>query len=205
MYDMVDENDIIFQQRSIDFLAVVEAVGDLFGGASFSGADVVAVIQGLWGAFIVISFLLAALFLVGYIYAAIRLNQLAEIQSDGLKEQEKLWQQLYGTRSSTPSRIDDIAKHVDSDNPNDWKLAIIEADIELERLLDEAGHYGSTVGEKLKGARASGTLQAIDAAWDAHLVRNKIAHRGADFILTKRLAQQTITQYRQVFAELQSA
>ncbi|MEZ4200307.1 MAG: hypothetical protein R3B69_01740 [Candidatus Paceibacterota bacterium] len=46
------------------------------------------------------------------------------------------------------------------------------------------------------------TFQTLDQAWAAHLVRNKVAHAGSDFILTKKLAQETVTQYKMVFEEL---
>jgi hypothetical protein len=34
------------------------------------------------------------------------------------------------------------------------------------------------------------------------MVRNKIAHAGADFILTQKIARETIMQYERVFKEL---
>ena len=41
----------------------------------------------------------------------------------------------------------------------------------------------------------------LEDAWNAHKVRNAIAHQGSDFVLTKRVADATITQYRHVFEE----
>ena len=94
-----------------------------------------------------------------------------------------------------------MTTHIQSVNPNDWRLAIIEADIMLEEALDEIGLAGNTIGEKLKGASTQ-QLRSLDDAWKAHRVRNEIAHAGADFVLTQRIAQETINQYQRVFLEL---
>ncbi|MAZ29856.1 hypothetical protein CL655_01095 [bacterium] len=195
---MPDENDIVFDQYSIDIVAMVRAILDAAGASAPTIDSVLGFLNSLWGTFVVISLLLALLFFIGYIYAAIRFNQLAEIELEGIKEQERLYQQLFG--QDQPSRFDDIKKHIASDNPNDWKLAIIEADIELERMLDNAGYPGLTIGDKLKGANKD-SFTTLNDAWEAHKVRNRIAHDGADFVLTKRLAQETITRYQRVFAE----
>jgi len=91
--------------------------------------------------------------------------------------------------------------HTASDNPNDWKLAIIEADIILDEALKKAGFGGGSLGERLRSISPA-QLPSLDDAWQAHKVRNQIAHGGADFILTKRLAEDTIKQYRRVFTDL---
>ena len=82
----------------------------------------------------------------------------------------------------------------------DWKLAIIEADVLLERMLDKAGYAGNTVGEKLKSASVR-SFTTLDDAWRAHRVRNQIAHGGADFVLTQKTAHETIVLYERVFKE----
>jgi hypothetical protein len=197
---MPDENDIIYSQYNIDWATVVsKLLGAFSGGDGPAASTIFELANTLWLIFTVLSFLLAALFFVGYIYAVTRYNQLAEIEIEQLKEQERLYQQLYGA-GTQPSRFDDIKAHVTSDNPNDWKLAIIEADIELERMLEAAGYPGTSIGDKLKSAnRASFTT--LEDAWEAHKVRNRIAHDGSDFVVTKKLAQETIHRYQRVFDE----
>ena len=70
----------------------------------------------------------------------------------------------------------------------------------LEETLNNAGYVGQTLGEKLKGANPQ-SFRTVQDAWDAHKVRNDIAHVGSDFILTKRVAQETITKFERVFRE----
>ncbi len=91
-----------------------------------------------------------------------------------------------------------VLTHLESANPNDWRLAILEADIMLDDLLTDRGYPGETLGEKLKGIdRNSFTL--LDSAWEAHRIRNLIAHEGADFTLPQREASRVISLYQAVF------
>ncbi len=93
-----------------------------------------------------------------------------------------------------------IQAHINSPNPSDWRLAILEADIMLGDILEKMGYQGDSIGEKLKGVEKSDFL-TLDLAWEAHKVRNQIAHEGADFLLNERDAKRIIDLYRQVFAE----
>jgi len=93
-----------------------------------------------------------------------------------------------------------VQQHVASGNPNDWKLAIIEADIILGEVLHEAGYAGKTIGDQLKSASTS-NFSSLQDAWDAHLIRNKIAHEGADFVLTQQAAKAAMIKYQRVFKE----
>lgn len=88
-----------------------------------------------------------------------------------------------------------------SDNMSDWRLAIIEADIYLDRLLDKEGIMGDTLGDKLK-ALTPQKLSSLQNAWEAHKVRNRIAHEGADFNLTMPEARKVLANYEIVFRDL---
>jgi hypothetical protein len=97
-------------------------------------------------------------------------------------------------------RWNNATKHINSDNPNDWKQAIMEADIILDALLDKLGYRGESIGEKLKRVNP-GDMKTLNEAWEAHKVRNQIAHEGSSFNLTHHDAKQTIANYRKVFDE----
>ena len=62
-----------------------------------------------------------------------------------------------------------------SPNPSDWKLAVIEADSLMDDLLKRIGYPGETMGERLKYVDSS-KLAAINDVWEAHKIRNIIAH-----------------------------
>ena len=125
-----------------------------------------------------------------------------------IKEAEK---KIYGDEE-TPSILEELASkqkderwerilaHAHSTNQSDWRLAIMEADIILEECLRNAGFPGDTIGEMLKSAKP-GDFLTLDAAWDAHKVRNRIAHDGANFDLNEKETQRVINLFEQVFKE----
>lgn len=154
----------------------------------------------LWDWYVVFAYIFAFIFLVIYIYASVHMDQLEDIMHDKIHADEHAFAMQHGG-AHTNDRFTELQTHLESNNPNDWKLAIIEADILLDDLLKQRGYPGVSLGERLKSISPS-ALQSLDDAWQAHIVRNKIAHAGADFILTQKLARETIVQYRRVFAEL---
>ena len=95
-----------------------------------------------------------------------------------------------------------VEDHINSDDPNKWKLAIIEADIILSELLDSLHLPGEGVGEKLKSVEQS-DFNHIEEAWEAHKIRNAIAHQGSDFLLTQREAKRVVRLYKSVFEEFE--
>jgi len=193
-----NDNDIIFKSYGPDF-NLLETLFGFFGTADTSFASLIEFLHTLWTVYSVIAFILSALFIIGIIYAYTRITQFGEIQAELLLEQEKLWRELHNGHVEN-ERWGSVQAHIHSDNPNDWKLAIIEADVLLERMLDKAGYAGNTIGEKLKSASAR-SFATLDDAWKAHRVRNQIAHGGADFVLTQRVAQDTLVLYERVFKE----
>lgn len=162
-------------------------------------AMIVGFLGALWSIYSLIAYILSIIFLVVYIYSTIRWQQYLAIQSQGLRDMEALYDEHFrGLRGQ--SRLEQVYAHIDSENPNDWKLAIIEADIILDEIVKERGYAGATLGERLRSISPS-QLNSLDDAWAAHKVRNQIAHGGADFVLTHRLAEETINRYRRVFTE----
>jgi hypothetical protein len=167
-----------------------------------SAPDADALIAGLlfwWKIYTVLAFAVSALFLFGIIYARIRYEELRHHQHHEQHEAAERYAHMHSAHSKN-DRWQEAVHHADSDNPNDWRLAIIEADIMLEKMLESIGLPGITVGDKLKAASPI-SFRSIEDAWQAHKVRNEIAHKGTDFVLTKRLAKETIERYRRVFEE----
>lgn len=207
---MPDQNDILFNQYSLDFFGFVDFLfQSLFGttgpGGSgglvsdFSPSTIALWLSNIWNILVVLSWLFSALLIFGLIYAYIRHEQLAEVIGEILHRQEEAFRKINNKDDVKNARWQDVLKHAESSEPSDWKLAIIEADIILEELLSELGYAGVSVGDKLKGAPSS--FRTIEQAWRAHSVRNRIAHEGASFELSEMLARQTIAEYKMVFDE----
>ncbi|MFA7252453.1 MAG: hypothetical protein WC027_01195 [Candidatus Paceibacterota bacterium] len=95
-----------------------------------------------------------------------------------------------------------VVKHINSSNPSDWKLAILECDIMLGEILEKMGYIQPSIGEKLKSIEPS-DFTNIEAAWEAHKIRNSIAHEGSEFAINEREAKRVIGLYELVFQEFE--
>ncbi len=93
-----------------------------------------------------------------------------------------------------------IVEEAMSDNPQKWRLAILEAAIMLNALLDTLGHRGETMADKMREATRE-QFNTIDLAWDAHRMRNRVAHEGEQMTITERDVRNTINLYQRVFQE----
>lgn len=93
-----------------------------------------------------------------------------------------------------------IKSHVSSENPANWRMAIIEADLLLEDVITQMGYQGQSLGDKLKSIEQA-DFPMLQLAWEAHKVRNKIAHEGEKFILTQREARRVIDLFEVVLKD----
>lgn len=194
-------SDVFSRPVGVDLLSPI--VGMLSGNMSLGGmltfGGILGVLGTIWFVFAVFSYLLTILLLALYVYASVQKNIYEDLQTQALRDSERLFdEQFRGAHRN--NRLQDVVQHIESDNPNDWKLAIIEADIILDDVLKQRGYAGNSLGERLRSISPQ-SLSSLNDAWEAHKVRNRIAHEGADFILTKRLASDTIARYERVFVE----
>jgi len=171
---------------------------NLLSSSTFDG--VIGFFDSLWTYFVIFSYIVSILLLVAFVYAAIHKKELDDIFTEQIERKEKLYAEKY-KGGLKKNRLQEVDEHVSSDNPNDWKLAIIEADIILDEALKELGYTGPSLGERLRNLTTN-QVPSLEDAWQAHKVRNQIAHSGMDFVLTKKLAEDTIKQYRRVFNDL---
>ncbi|MBI4121407.1 MAG: hypothetical protein HY470_00410 [Candidatus Ryanbacteria bacterium] len=82
----------------------------------------------------------------------------------------------------------------------DAALLIIDADALADRILRELGLPGETMGERLI-TLGDQKFKEIDDLWDAHKLRNEIAHEGAKNI-TYSDASWALDKYERAFKEL---
>lgn len=164
------------------------------------------VLETAWGIFAPLSIFVSLLIAVALVYSLIRYFQIRFAEKQALHEAAKQVvtvtspSGLMAGPSEAQRRWARIQEQIASDNENDWRLAILEADIMLSEALTTHGFVGESIGEQLKGA-TRGDLQSLDQAWDAHKVRNHIAHRGTMHDINQREAKRVIAEYEQVFRE----
>jgi len=160
-----------------------------------SAAGFSAFLAHLWLWIIVVGYALSVIGLFVIVYATMRLFELRKREA-----------KYYGTLILAPEvsgGINPRWQHIESliggATASEWREAIIEADIMLDDVLMKQGYVGDGVGEKLKSIEPS-DLNTLQDAWEAHKVRNQIAHE-AVFDLSETLARRTIAHYENVFRE----
>lgn len=150
--------------------------------------------------YVVFSFFLSIALLILLLVYKSRKEQIAEkIQSTVKPPEEIITENIKNEEMENPKWVL-VESHINSDDANKWKLAILEADIILSELLDKLNLPGEGVGEKLKAVEES-DFMSIEEAWEAHKIRNAIAHQGSDFLLTQREAKRVVKLYKKVFEE----
>ena len=126
-----------------------------------------------------------------------------------IKEVKKLDEKIFGTvlvpadsenANQKNERWLRVLQYLETDSQAEWKTAILEADIILDEMTIKMGYHGDTLGERLKSVEQSDFL-TLNQAWEAHKIRNAIAHDGSNYLLTKREAKRILNLYRQVFEE----
>jgi len=148
-----------------------------------------------------ISIPLSLFFFIGIIYCVERTKQIRKKEEAIYDAKvEPAFEPVEDRDLASAQRWDSITTHINSENPNDWRQAILDADIILDDLLTKLGYRGETVGEKLKRV-VSGDLKSLNEAWEAHKIRNNVAHEGSQFNLNHHDAKHVIQLYRKVFEE----
>ena len=149
---------------------------------------------------VVIGMAAAFLMLVFAVYAQIRLLQVEHAGFHALEEKAREHHDEEVESTGKNERWERIVELASSANQSDWRRAILEADIMLGDVLMQAGYVGTSVGEQLK---ITNPLQVttVRLAWDAHMLRNKIAHSGESLQLEVRDVQTAINNYKRVFEE----
>lgn len=193
-----DDNDLIYETYGLNIEGAFEYLYELITGNDWDA--LMSTLVHWWDIYSVFALLISLIFFAGFVYAKIRLGELSDIEHHALHEAEEAWARKYEQPESRNARWDVIEKRVAEQNPESWRIAIIEADILLDETLTNAGYVGQTLGEKLKSANPS-SFTTLQDAWEAHKVRNEIAHVGSDFVLTQKIAKETLTRFERVFRE----
>ncbi len=157
----------------------------------------------LWTVIGFISIVFSIVFMAIGIFSLVRLIEMQIEESVELDEEikEAIRKEKEYNEKEHPQWAN-IMSLSESMNESDWRMAIIEADIMLEDALKSKDIEGDTVGELLESARDYGYAYIQDV-WNAHTVRNKIAHEGPQFPVSKVETNRTLKMYQNFFEELE--
>lgn len=98
------------------------------------------------------------------------------------------------------SKWEEIMRHAESPKEAEWKFAIIEADNLVDDILKSSGYLGDSMGERLMNIE-KGQLVTLEGLWEAHKIRNKLAH-DSNYFLRYAEARKTIQLYKNTLQEL---
>jgi hypothetical protein len=125
-------------------------------------------------------------------------------KTNWLKNRKEKWRHVVlnadPAREQTKHSWKDIERHFFAGGDNDLKIAIIEADKTLDNALRNAGILGANLGDRLKKVKPA-QLPNIEAIWQAHKLRNQIAHDD-EKPLKRDLAERALTVYKQALEHL---
>lgn len=98
------------------------------------------------------------------------------------------------TKSKMQKRWEKIKTRLDSGNPSQYKVAIIEADVIADEMLAGLGYKGSNMAEKLEQVGTAHLDDHLEALKGAHEIRNRIVHE-ENFQVDERLAKAVFGVY----------
>lgn len=197
------------QTRFLNIEYIFNLIYSLFVDADFSLRSINNFFRSLsfyqdlvqaWSVFSVIATLMSLLFGAIIVYALFRIRQIRLAEA-----------QIYGTDAAISpedfekdpeknSQWEKVVALSRSESENDWRQAILLADSMLDSMLTSIGYDGESVAEKLKQVEPA-DFQTLQYAWEAHKVRNRIAHDAGEFVLTHKDVREVISWFQVVFEE----
>ncbi|RJQ26695.1 hypothetical protein C4565_06355 [Candidatus Parcubacteria bacterium] len=151
----------------------------------------------LWGIFIVLDGVLVVLFVILVVKAKTFAPPISKRYTrpslSGLLKHKKLIEKYV----SMWKKIQDDAE---SAPPHSYTTAIVNADILIDELLQDAGFEGKDMGERLGKLNGFG-LKTLNGVWRAHRLRNKIVHT-SDFEASKHAKDETLAVYENFLKEI---
>ena len=145
-----------------------------------------------------VSFALSVIFAFFTVWSIVKLNKVLKTMKTPMAKEPIF------VPKALPENIEGWNKIVEksqSMDENQRKFAIIEADTLIEKILALAGYDGENLGAKLKQVER-GDIESLDDLWEAHKVRNRIAHE-ANYKLSIEYTKAAISRYEKVLKELE--
>lgn len=95
----------------------------------------------------------------------------------------------------------DVLAKIYSTNASDWLAAVIQADAIMDDILKRMGLPGETMADRLQALDPS-KLQSLQDVWDAHKLRNRVAHAPSTMLRHNELLT-AIEKYKKALKELE--
>lgn len=195
---MIDDTNIGLHVPGFDFVGYIRVAYHFIMG---NETEITGAIQSTAGWIIGLSIPISLALFIGILYCLERIHSIRRRQEEKYNAPVDMgFDEVTPADDKFTKKWQKVLEHVESDRENDWRQAILEADILLGELLVKLGYKGEGIGEQLQRVN-KGDFKSLNEAWDAHKVRNNVAHEGSELSLTHHEARRVIGLYRKVFEE----
>lgn len=150
----------------------------------------------IWGPIFLLSMFASIIVSIVVTYCCIRIWQIRRVERLSMRAAARPI--AGGDLPRVQLRWQRIMEQAHSDDPQKWRIAILEADLLLNELLDVLGYKGETMSDKMKQVEVA-QFNTIDFAWEAHQIRNRLTNAGYE--IDAREAKRVIRMYERVFRE----
>jgi len=147
----------------------------------------------------IVSAIIILLLLVAIVIMVFRLKKNIKAALEAVSQDVEVFIQK---KEEASKRWQEILDKLEGDDESGFKMAVIEADKVFDELLKEAGYPGEDMGTRLKQVTKD-QLSNIDEVWQAHKVRNRIAHEPY-YQLNKRDAKRAVEIYKKATEDLKT-
>lgn len=145
----------------------------------------------------VVSGTICAALIFGIIRSWLGKTEVSDNQAKKLAEYFYLKKDIPTQVNPAVEKWNHITKLFRSQDPAAIRMALIDADILLEKMITDMGYVEDSFGEKLKHMQRD-NIPWVQAAWEVHLLRNKLAHEGSHYLLTDREAYRAFKIYENI-------
>jgi len=94
-----------------------------------------------------------------------------------------------------------IKERLESENPSQYKVAILEADIVIDKVLSDMRYPGKNLTERLEKIKPA-QLPGYEDLKNAHEIRNRIIHE-AGFSVDKKRAEEIVAVYKKLLKDFE--
>jgi len=148
------------------------------------------------GIITIISLLLMSVFIFSFV---LFFRKAKKIKSEKTAERSERGEKVLG---DFKENWEGVLSHMNSASESDWKLAVMEADKIVDRILLLKGYKGESMAERMTSIDKE-ELESIELLWEAHKVRNRIAHKPG-FRLDYNQAKKIVSYYEEVLNDLRA-
>jgi hypothetical protein len=163
-------------------------------------------VQRLWEAFSNSYFFAAFKIFMGIYVAVLLIDIVLLLGSRDLRED--LRKDLFGAANVSPASQSKMRKkwraiedRLKSGNPSEYKVALLEADAMMDKVLADMGYKGENMMDRLNQINPT-QMEDVEALKETHQLRNQVVFEH-DFVLDRDRAEKAVKVYETVLSKME--